>query len=177
MSTPQILHTFVVAWGCSYPCKTHPESLSKKLDSKTTVFASLEKATTLQELGYIKNFCKFVANHRDIDVPFGTTRNEAFHRQLKSFYRNVMVQTRRHAMMVGDIATLVKLFAGFVHKCHDSLVHKFEEHELLRRIAEQLLAVPEVRFDPPMNHKVEANVHVDESTLPMNAKRLRKNPA
>ena len=148
--------------------------LKKKTDGKTKVQASLEKATTLEELGYIKNFCKFVANHPTMEVIFGTTRNEAFHKQLKSFYRNVMFQTHRNALRVADIATLAKLFAGFLLHNHEKLANTVEEHSLLERLANILIAEAPTKFAPLMSHKIIVNPAVDQSSLQQNAKRMRK---
>ena len=61
---------------------------------------------------------------------YGTTRNEAFHRQLKSYFRNVMRQTRRNAQVVCEIATLGKAIAGKMDKAE--VIHDLEEHDLLR---------------------------------------------
>ena len=66
-------------------CATHPDATRRSTGKKATVLSSLEHATTVQELGYIRNFCKYVANNPTIEIMFGTTRNEAFHKRLTAF--------------------------------------------------------------------------------------------
>eukprot|EP00959_Pyramimonas_sp_CCMP1952_P156856 3280500-Pyramimonas_sp.AAC.1 len=70
-------------------CATHPNVTQRKTSKPATVLSSLEHVATAQELGYTQNFCKHVTNSANYEVIFGTTRNEAFHKQLQAFYRNV----------------------------------------------------------------------------------------
>ena len=146
--------------------------LQKKAD-KTTVMGSLKHATSSNELGYIRNFCKFVATHPGMDIPFGTTRNEAFHRQLKAFYRNVMHQTARHARCIANVATLAKLFAGYLRHSGKNLTRSIAECDLLRMVADHLLTETPISFDPLLSIKTVENTKVDVSVLPPKAKRLK----
>ena len=93
-------------------CKKLPHMMNRKTDGTTTIFTCLEFATTANQLGYLMNFAKFVALHPHIQVMYGTTQNEAFNTQLKSYFRNVMVQTCRNAKVVCQIATMGKLTGG-----------------------------------------------------------------
>eukprot|EP00973_Karenia_brevis_P040920 5662360-Karenia_brevis.AAC.1 len=90
-------------------CKKFPNMMPKRTGKNTNVLGSLTFATSPQQLAYLQNYAKFIAEHPDIDVMYGTTKNEAFHAQLKSYFRNVMIQTRRNAKAVCQIATLAKL--------------------------------------------------------------------
>ena len=75
--------------------KRFPLMMERKVEGHTTILASLTHATSPNQLAYLQNFGLFVAKHPHIDVMYGTTRNEAFHKQLLSFFRNVMFQTSR----------------------------------------------------------------------------------
>ena len=156
------------------PCLAHPEMLRRSAGSGTTVIGSLKRATSSIELGYIQNFCKFVAMHPGMDVIFGTTRNEAFHLQLKAFYRNVMHQTARHARCVANVATLVKLLAGYFCQSQNNLVQSIPEKDLLRMIAEYLLTDTPISSSTMLSVEAVQNPKVDVSKLPPNAKKLRK---
>ena len=157
-------------------CLQYPDMMSKKTEGRSTVQSSLENATTVQELGYVKNFCKFVANNPSLEVMFGTTRNEAFHKQLKTFYRNVMHQLRRHALCVAAVATFAKLFAGFLQRHQEFQTSSNREHTLLEQLAAFLLAESPIKFEPRMRFNVIADPVIDQSSLPKNAKRKRKCP-
>jgi hypothetical protein len=89
----------------------HPDLLTRRVDGGTTVLASLVAATTPKALGYVMNIGRFVARHPHVGIMQGTTSNEAYHMELKSYFRNVMVQTKRHARMISQVATLTKLIA------------------------------------------------------------------
>ena len=84
-------------------CKVFPESLKNRLKDGS-VLSSLAHATRPEGLEYLMNFARFVQRYPQETVPYGTTRNEAFHRQLKSFFRNIMHQSARNARIVCDIA-------------------------------------------------------------------------
>ena len=103
---------------------------------------------------------------------YGTTRNEAFHQQLKSYFRNVMLQTRRHAKVVFKVATLGKVLAGTLTKI--DLIHTSDkEHELLCAGAE-FFKQGCMKFRPQLRLLTKVNEQVDESLLPSNAKKIRK---
>ena len=87
-----------------------------------------------------------------------------------------MLQTRRHAEYVADVATLAKLCGGFLQLCEDDLVHSVHEHEFLEHLSDFLIDEFPVRFTPLMRHKVVANEYVDQDNLSRNAKRIRKRP-
>ena len=54
----------------------------------------------------------------------GTTHNEAYHKELKAFFRNVMKQSAAHARMIADVATIVKLIALMMQKAEVSREHR-----------------------------------------------------
>jgi hypothetical protein len=153
-------------------CKTFPRMMRRKVEKKTTVLSSLEHATTPNQLGYLRNTTKIICSHPGIDVMYGTTQNEAFHAQLKSHFRNVMIQTRRHAKAVCQIVTLAKLIAGVLAKT--PLIKQLEEHELLRAVSNFLWEGP-LQFKPLLSLKTDLNERIDADALPSSAKRLKKN--
>ena len=105
---------------------------------------------------------------------YGTTNAEAFHSQLKPFFRNVMIQTRRNATVVCMVATLAKLVVGTLTTV--PIITERAEHELLRDAANFFMESPLV-FTPRVCLDTIANEKVDEDALPASAKRLRKRPA
>ena len=145
--------------------------MQRIIDGKTTVLASLVHATSPGQLGYLQNFAQFVSSHPDLDVMYGTTQNEAFHSQLKSFFRNIMFQTRRNAHVIFQIVTFAKLLAGATSKA--STMQEKEKHELLRAASKFLWDGP-LRFTPRLDFKTELNEHVDEDNLPQSAKRIKR---
>ena len=156
-------------------CNSHPDIFSRRVGKgSSTVLTSLEFATSRRELAYFKNFCKFVDNNPSIAVMFGTTRNEAFHKQLKAFYRNVFHQTSRHAQCIANVATLAKLLAGYLQRSAGNLVRNYEEHDVLVALAKHLLAERPIPFKPRMRHAIAHNEPVDVESLPRNVKRMRK---
>lgn len=96
---------------------THKRFLSKSIGSgrrKVSVFASLQAAMGPTEVGYLQNIGRFAARYPCARMLHGTTHNEAYHLELKAFFRNVMRQSRQHARMVCAIATVAKLVAGYL---------------------------------------------------------------
>ena len=103
-----------------------------------------------------------------------TTRNEAFHRQLKAFYRNVMVQSARNATVVAAIATLSQLIAGGMARAATST--KVSQSDLLR-IAASVLDSQMPSFEPRLDVTV-SRTHVSvaqQADLPPGVKRPRRN--
>ena len=101
---------------------------------------------------------------------YGTTRNEAFHNQLKAFFRNVMHQTGRNAGNVCRVVTLSKLLAGAVGR--SQLTRKVRE-TMRMSVASAMLRKSEYTFSPPLDIVVRANQKVDVDSLPASAKKLR----
>ena len=77
--------------------KSHPDAMSKRLKEKGkdehsgTVRGSLSFAVRPQGLEYLMNGPRFFARNPTVQSVYGTTRNEAFHRQLKGYWRIVRV--------------------------------------------------------------------------------------
>ena len=65
--------------------------------------ASLAFATAPRQVEYLLNLSRCAARRPEVDVPYGTTRNEAAHNQLKSYFRNVILQTGRNAQMIAAV--------------------------------------------------------------------------
>jgi hypothetical protein len=153
------------------PDLRHRPWLPSVKDGKTTVFGSLVNATTSHGLGFLRNGSRFAAKNRDVQLMYGTTRNEAFHKQLVSFFRNVMLQSSRNLTNISAVATLAKLVAAFTSHIDTSIV--VDEHEMLRAAADHWLENP-ITFLPLMNHKTQPNPVVDVDALPASAKRIRR---
>ena len=115
------------------------------------------------------NMSRFAARRPDVDVMYGATRNEAFHKQPKGFFRNVIFQTGRHAKGFAAVATLAKLVAGGMG-C--DLTRHHEEVDLLKSAAGRLQSEP-IRFVPLMDHMTEQPDAVNPDDLPRNAKKRR----
>ena len=145
-----------------------------KTIGNTTVLSSLQHATSSQNLGYLMNLSLFAKRNPTVEIIFGTTRNEAFHMQLKSFFRNIYHQTGRNATLIYQVATLVKLIAGNISKCSATSV--FREHQLLRSVVATMRARTEP-LTPKIRCKARKNPKVDVDSLPPKAKTLRKRPA
>lgn len=157
-------------------CKKFPAFCAKRIPgTKTTVIGSLRHATKPHELKYIMNFAIFIARNPGIEVPYGTTSNEAFHKQVKGFFRNVQIQTARNAVNVCSVIRLAKLISGWMNKT--DTVENLREHETLKKFVNIIMNTCPVKFDPKLNFKVVANDRVDKSVLPPNAKvcRVRHN--
>jgi hypothetical protein len=153
-------------------CKTHPTIAARPIKGeKTTAFGSLRNSTTLQGLQFLRNGSRFAAKNRDASLMYGTTRNEAFHKQLKSFFRNIMLQLGRNLTNISAVATIAKLVAAFSSQLDTSTTKG--EAELLRAAAAHWIENP-ITFVPLMNHKTQPNPVVDVDTLPASAKRIRR---
>ena len=156
-------------------CIAFASEMPKRTSKKTTIKDSLRYATRPVALEYLMNGSRFAARQPDIDLMAGTTRNEAYHLQLKFMFRNVMHQTGRNAKIVAGVATLIKLLGGYIQKeCDFTIIH--HEHSLLNQVASSLMAIP-MSFRPLMNHRRVDNPKVDVSSLPKNAKRMAKRRA
>jgi hypothetical protein len=102
----------IAALAITYPCAM------RRRDAKgVTVLSSLTAATSPVQLGYLFNLPRFIARNPTHAVMYGTTRNEAFHAELKAFFRNIVKQTKRNAEHVASVVTLVKLVAGGMQRC------------------------------------------------------------
>ena len=72
-------------------------ALHRKFASKTTVYSSLQFATTSLPLVWLMNLSRFTARNPDVKAMFATAPNEAFHTQFKAFFRNVFHESGRNA--------------------------------------------------------------------------------
>ena len=105
---------------------------------------------------------------------YGTTQNEAFHLQLKSFFRNITQQSGRNAQVVAGVATLAKLVAG--HMSRAQVVREIREKDLIACVSTMLDATPP-QIRPTLAHKGAQYSRVStrqQTALPPNAKKSRK---
>jgi hypothetical protein len=150
--------------------KAFPQQLKRKVESRVTVLGSLTAAMRPEATGYMMNMSKFAARNPDVDLMYGTTRNEAFHKQLKSFFRNVIFQTGRHAEGVAAVATMAKLVSGAM-ECDPTKKHA--EQDLLTMASTFLRANP-MCVVPRLDHRTKPNPEAELDTLPKSAKKFRK---
>ena len=137
--------------------------------------SSLEFATSPTEVEYLLNISRYISRNPDVKVMYGTTRNEAFHNQLKAYYRNVMLQTGRNATLVASIVTAAKLVSGTLRVGHEVTV-SHAENQLLQAATSAFVSAG-VTFRPKLHLRTVGNPDVDEAVLPAGARRLRKRPA
>ena len=90
--------------------------MSRTVEHRVTVLRSLVAATSPGAIGYLANIGRFAARHPELTHLHGTTHNEAFHRELKSFYRNVMTQSKSHAILVAKVVTFAKLVSSVMQR-------------------------------------------------------------
>jgi hypothetical protein len=158
-------------------CITHPGAMNKRIHDggkSTTVLSSLKFATSPSKMGYLMNGPKFGARNPQLKAAFGTLANEAFHRQLVSFFRNIYVQTGRNADRVLNIMTFVKLVGAQLQKT--SRTAPLREHELMRMAANFIMS-SDAKFVPRVVAKTVHNAKVDLSSLPQGVRVARKRPA
>jgi hypothetical protein len=155
--------------------KEFPDELTRKIPKGGTVLSALKKSTEPTQLEYLLNGPRCFMRNPGIPLTYGTTRNEAFHRQLRSFFRNIIYQSGRNAHMVASIATVAKLLAGYMDRPETTV--DIDEAALLKTVASNLADSP-ATFSPLLDMIRPTRVHVDadaQESLPLNAKRIRKN--
>ena len=89
-----------------------PQEMNRRIERTSTVLTSLVYATRDAGVGYLMNGSRYIARNPTCTTTYGTTRKETFHEELKGFFRNVMAQLGRRAVLLGEIATTVKLLSG-----------------------------------------------------------------
>ena len=155
-------------------CKLHPQDMRRIVDKKTTIFSSLQYSTAPAMLGYLMNLPRYIARNPHAQTMFGTTGNEAFHNQLKGWFRNVFFQTARNAELVCQVATSAKLLAGTLQQCR--MTSALREHESMG-MSLATMAQQQIVWTPRMVCATVANPKVDQDSLPVGVKRIRKRPA
>jgi len=151
--------------------KSFPEDMRRK---NGFAMKSLQHATRPVSLEYLMNGSRFAARHPDVVMPYGTTKNEATHAQLKAFWRNVFHQTSRHASIISAVATLAKLLASFMSETKS--ISRVQECTRLRQIAQMLLQQP-LNFLPVVNRRAVIPQVPALAALPPGVKVPRKRPA
>ena len=162
----------VAALVILFPCEVKKKLAGK---GKPAIIDSLRHATRPVLLEYLMNGSRFAARNANVKIMAGTTRNEAYHQQMKYMFRNVMHQTGRNAQNVSAVATLAKLMVSYISR-EWPLTVKHREHMLLLRAASMLMEKP-LTFVPLLDHRAMHNPKVDMDNLPPNAKTIRKRPA
>ena len=80
----------------------YPDEMAKSTDKGVKVIDSLAHATNPTGMEYLFNNTRFIARDPTVKVMYGTTRNEAFHLELKNLFRNVRGVRARRAHLIGD---------------------------------------------------------------------------
>ena len=123
-----------------------PDEMVRKT-GKTTVRQSLECATSPANLEYIQNIGRFGKRHPDVQLLSGTSHNEAYHMELKAFWRNVMSQSAFHAKLIAKVATTAKLLALLMGRTE--LTFDMEQVDLIKAFLHELQGHP-LAFDQPL---------------------------
>ena len=155
-------------------CNKFKDMMAYKIDADTTIKGSIFHAFSPQCIGYVLNFGRFVSRNPTIPVPYGTARNEAWHKELKAFFANVYYQTGRNAALVGKVATMVKLVAGMLDK-EITTAHE-PQHQLIHA-AMIAWSRSNVELIPKVACRATPNPHVDMNALPAGVTVCRKRPA
>ena len=111
-------------------CKSCPKDIVKIAKNKTTVLASLKASMSAEQVEYLLNYARFISRNQDVPVPYGTTGNEAFHNELKGFFRCVYTPKRRYVKSLVDVIAAVKSVSGFLQK--QKLTKQHTQSNLLR---------------------------------------------
>jgi hypothetical protein len=157
-------------------CKLFPSELHRytsKKNPKTTVLASLNHATSAAAVEYMMNLPRFIGRNPLTTTSYGTTSNEAFHNQFKSFFRNVYFQTGRNLKFVCEVVAAIKVFGATL--ADTSLTSMPREHVLVRTVAD-IFSCTSDAWNPKVHCETIRNPRVDQSQLPRGAKVMRKRP-
>ncbi len=154
-----------------------PQELGKKTGKGVTVLDALAYATRPVMLEYLFNNTRLIARNPSVDVMYGTTRNEAFHEELKGFFRNIRAVRARRAHLIGEVVTVTKLLAGATKKTR--FTSKVNQADNVRAVAAALLSGEVHPFDGAdrLDARVVYNEPVDVSSLPLASFVPRKRPA
>ena len=104
-------------------CKLNPGVLQRRSKLKTSVFNSLANAVKAVEIAWLMNACVFIRDNPAIQVPFGTTANEAAHARLKGAFWNVPKCNRAYVHRFSTAfttRTLVQQRLGKLWSCSSS---------------------------------------------------------
>ena len=128
--------------------RKHRRWMEKRPKNKiATAFGSIAHAMSARHLEYLLNFARFVARNPKVDVPFGTTPNEAFHNELKAYFRGIYTPSRSRIVGASRVITSVKLIAGMAKKANHTKT--YSQSMLLREYCAGLESNP-LKFDPPL---------------------------
>ena len=88
--------------------RSFPSEMKRKTGKKTTILKSLTNSVQPVNLEYLANHARFVARNTEVDVMNGTLPNEAFHRELKALFRNLMGTSpaKNHACSHSEVSQL-----------------------------------------------------------------------
>ena len=142
--------------------------MSKRVHKKkTTIYSSVRHAMRPRGLEYLLNFARFIARNPEVLVPYGTTPNEAFHKELVSFFRNIMTPGRETVQGLAKAITSIKLVAGMMKKT--AVSKRYSQSLLLREYCDDFEANP-LCFRPLLNVGPEIWKQVDVSGRDARAK-------
>ena len=150
--------------------KSYPDQMTRTVEKNLTVLGSLEISTAPKSLGYLMNGCRFQARHPEVPMLYGTTHNKAYHLEQKSFWRNVMIQTGRHARMIAKVATTTKLIGSVMVRA--TLVNQMRQTDLVRPFLQEYEARG-IAFDQPLSRASTYNPPVRQPASAEARKRKR----
>ena len=106
--------------------------------------------------------------------PYGTTSNEAFHNEIKGFFRNVRFCIGRFAKSHAQIITAAKLIYNILKRQGYTTVRS--QSDLLFHLS-AFFKTESVIFDPRLDLETVPNPFVNADSLPPTARRIRMRPA
>lgn len=133
----------------------------------TTAYSSIVYAMRPRHLEYLLNVSRLVARNPNIAVPFGTAPNEAFHKELISFFRCIYTPGRDLLRGLAKVVTSVKLVAGLVKNFQFT---KAQSQRLLPREYCDALEAQPLEFRPLLNVAPISTKGVDVCALDRRAK-------
>jgi hypothetical protein len=122
-----------------------PESMRRSVGKGMTVRARLVQSTSAKSLEYLANYARFISRNLNIKVPYGTTKNEAFHEPFKASFRNLRQTSAKYVKTHARIVTVATLIAEDLHQ--STFTKAMRKHSLMHEFCARLETNPLV-FKP-----------------------------
>jgi hypothetical protein len=150
--------------------KMSPETSGTSKRSKT-VLASITDSFSPRNLEYLLNFARFVSRNPDLKVMYGTTPNEAYHKEFAGYCSGIRTPTARCVKGIAQVATTGKLTANLLK------VRQFapaqSQSESMRRYCAALEASP-LAFRPLLRVKARRDGKTKKDNASARAKGMRR---
>ena len=150
--------------------KISPEANGTTKRSKA-VLASITDSFLPRNREYLLNFARFVSRNPDLEIMFGTTPNEAYHKEFAGYCSGIRTPTARCIKGIAQVATTGKLTANVLK------VRQFapaqSQSESMRRYCAALEARPLV-FRPLLRVKARCDGKAKKDNASARAKGMRR---